>query len=107
MSLNLLAGESMKSGVSPRSHPLDQFRRDHPLLEQQGQDLGLEEVPQDGGVEEGGVDKTAVRLERSGGSQDVQVGMPVQKLITIVYLPPTFHAPQGVKPPSGAARPAP
>lgn len=33
---NLLAGEGMKSGVSPVLHPLDQFRRDHPLLEQQG-----------------------------------------------------------------------
>jgi hypothetical protein len=33
-----------------------------------------------GGVEEGRVNETAVRPEGPGGSQDMQVGMPVQKL---------------------------
>jgi hypothetical protein len=77
---NLLAGVSMKPRVSPFPHPLDQFRRDHPLLAQQGQDVGLEEVPQYGGVEEGRVNETAVRPKGPCGSQDMQVGMPVQKL---------------------------
>ena len=70
----------MKSRVSPFPHPLDQFRRDHPLLEEQGQDVGLEQAPQDDGIEDGGVDETAVRPEGPRGSQDMQVGMPVQKL---------------------------
>jgi hypothetical protein len=30
----------MKPRVSPCSHPLDQFRRDHPFLEKQGQNVG-------------------------------------------------------------------
>jgi hypothetical protein len=47
--------------MSPRFHPLDQFRRDHPLLEEQGQDVGLEQAPQDDGIEDGGVDKNSVR----------------------------------------------
>jgi hypothetical protein len=34
---NLLAGGSMKSRVLPFHHPLDQFRRDEPLPEKQGQ----------------------------------------------------------------------
>jgi hypothetical protein len=75
MSLNLLAGVSMKSRVSPVLHPLDQFRRDEPLPEKQGQDVGLEEVPKNSVVEEGGVDETAVRPEGPGGSQDMQVGI--------------------------------
>jgi len=50
---NLLAGVSMKSRVSPFPHPLDQFRRDEPLPEKQGQDVGLKEVPKNSGVEEG------------------------------------------------------
>jgi len=70
----------MKSRVSPLPHPLDQFRRDHPLLAQQGQDVGLEQVPQDGGSKDGGVGETAVRPEGPRGSQDMQVRMPVQKL---------------------------
>jgi hypothetical protein len=35
---------------------------------------------QDAGIEDGGVDETAVRPEGPRGSQDVQVGMPIQKL---------------------------
>jgi hypothetical protein len=66
--------------VSPFSHPLDQFRRDHPFLAQQGQDVGLEQAPQDAGIEDGGVDETAVRPEGPRGSQDMQVWMPIQKL---------------------------
>jgi len=53
------------------AHPLDQLRRDHPLLEEQGKDGGLEQAPQDGGVEGRGVDETAVRpvkdREKFGG----------------------------------------
>jgi hypothetical protein len=56
----------------------DQFRRDHPLPEEQGKDVGLKEAPQDGGTEEGRGDETSVRPEGPGGSQDMQVGMPVQ-----------------------------
>jgi hypothetical protein len=66
--------------MSPRFHPLDQFRRDHPLLQEQGQDVGLEQAPQDDGIEDGGMDETSVRPEGPRGSQDMQVGMPVQKL---------------------------
>lgn len=40
----------------------------------------MEDVPQYGGVEEWRVNETAVRPEGPGGSQDMQVGMPVQKL---------------------------
>ena len=39
---NLPACEGMKTGVTPALHPLDQFRRDHPLPEEQGKDVGLE-----------------------------------------------------------------
>ena len=70
----------MKSRVSPFPHPLDQFRRDQPHLEQQGQDVGLEQVPQDDGIEGGRVDEAAVRPEGPRGSQDMQVGMPVEEL---------------------------
>jgi hypothetical protein len=70
----------METGVSPVLHPLDQFRRDHPLPEEQGKDVGLEQAPQDGGIEDGRGDETSVRPEGPGGSQDMQVGMPVQKL---------------------------
>ena len=70
----------MKSFVPPRLHPLNRFRRDEPLPEKQGQDVGLKEIPKNSGVEEGGVDETAVRPEGPRGSQDMQVGMPVQKL---------------------------
>ena len=77
---DLLAGVCMKSGVSPAPHPFDQFLRDHPFLEQQSQDVGLEQVPQDGGSKDGGVGETAVRPEGPRGSQDVQVGMPVEEL---------------------------
>ena len=72
---NLLAGVRMEAGVTPRSHPLHEFRRDHPFFEQQGQDVGLEQVPQDGASEGGGVGETAVRPESPRGSQDMQVGM--------------------------------
>jgi hypothetical protein len=77
---NFLAGIGMKSGASPVLHPLDQFRRNHPLLEQEGQDVGLEQAPQDDSIEDGGMDETTVRPEGRRGSQDMQVGMPVQKL---------------------------
>lgn len=53
---NLLAGVRMETFVPPFPHPLN------------------------GGVEEGRVNETAVRPEGPGGSQDMQVGMPVQKL---------------------------
>ncbi len=69
MSLNLLAGISVKPRVSPFPHPLDQLLRDHPFLEQQGQNVGLEPVPQYGGSEDGGVNETSVRPEGPGGSQ--------------------------------------
>jgi hypothetical protein len=61
----------MKSFVPPRPHPLDQFRRDHPLLQEQGKDVGLEQAPQEDGIEDGGVDETAVRPEGPRGSQDM------------------------------------
>lgn len=51
-----------------------------PLPEEQGEDVGLEQAPQDGGIEDGRGDETSVRPEGPGGSQDMQVGMPVQKL---------------------------
>jgi hypothetical protein len=40
----------------------------------------LEQVPQDGGIEDEGAGETAVRPEGPRGSQDMQVGIPVQKL---------------------------
>jgi hypothetical protein len=70
----------METFVPPVLHPLDQFRRDHPLPEEQGKDVGLKEAPQDGGIEDGRGDETSVRPEGPGESQDMQVGMPVQKL---------------------------
>ena len=66
--------------MSPAPHPFDQFLRDHPFLEKQGQNVGLEQVPQDCGSKDGGVGETAVRPETPRGSQDVQVGMPVEEL---------------------------
>jgi hypothetical protein len=68
---------SMKSGVSPVLHPLDQFRQDHPLLQEQGKDVGLEQAPQNAGIEDGGVDETAIHPEGPRGRQDMKVGMPV------------------------------
>jgi len=70
----------MKSRVSPFPHPLNRFRQDEPLPEKPCQDVGLKEVPKNSGVEEVEVDETAVRPEGHRGSQDMQVGKPVQKL---------------------------
>jgi hypothetical protein len=49
-------------------------------LRRRALDVGLEQSLQDGGSKDGGVGETAVRPEGPRGSQDVQVGMPVQKL---------------------------
>lgn len=56
---NLLPGVRMETFVPPVIHPLDQFRRDHPLPEEQGKDVGLEQAPQDGGIEDGRGDETS------------------------------------------------
>jgi hypothetical protein len=49
-------------------------------LSSKARTFGLEQVSQDGGSKDGGVGETAVRPEGPRGSQDMQVGMPVQKL---------------------------
>jgi len=71
---NLLAGVSMKSRVSPFPHPLDQFRRDHPLPEEQGKDVGLEQATQDGGIEDGRGDETSVVRKAPAGARTCRWG---------------------------------
>lgn len=77
---DLVSGERVKTRVAPRFHPVDQFGGYHPFFDKQRQNLRLKQFPKDGNVEDGNGDETPVGQKRSCGSENVQMGVPVQEI---------------------------
>lgn len=69
-----------ETGMAPRAHLLDQFRRDHWFFEKKEKNGGLKELPQDGDVDVRCGKEPAISIECAGRRQDVKMRMPVQKL---------------------------